>query len=80
MIVNVTQQCINEGEKGNPNNCPVALAIQKEGLMCSVHPEDVRFDHYGPVDLPQDSIDWITSFDDGQEVEPFSFVVGHLRS
>ena len=80
MLVEVTQENINQGVAGNPESCPVALAMEKNGfedvevgdtLMCySQQPSSLQF--YTPVCIKVDSpiSQWIYDFDGGEEVFP----------
>ena len=79
MLVEVTQENINQGVAGNQESCPIALAMQENGF------ENVRVDgrhifyiyQPNPLELHVATINnnflvrkWIHDFDGGEEVFP----------
>jgi len=80
-VLEITQDDINEGERGSPTRCPVAKAMRR--LMGPFHgtPEvknrsvSVRALYLGRVRfwLPFAVIDKIAHYDLGGEMRPFSF-------
>lgn len=81
MIINVTQEHIDKGKRGRACGCPVALAVLellnvKYGLV-SVSPYTlyIEINNYRPFRLPPEATRFVSLFDDGQEVSPFTFEV-----
>jgi hypothetical protein len=79
MIINVTQDHINQGSRKTAKVCPVALAFSDVGLKNPVvgttgvtyeHPDD---DSRVLSDLPAWVGYRIRRFDEGEGMEPFSF-------
>lgn len=89
--VHVTQKDIEEGIRGGPHSCPVALAIVRRleptdpGIVPSVLPSQVYLDRRldsgtlvqddKGVPLPARVREWIKAFDDGNPVAPISFTI-----
>ena len=84
MIVNVTQEDIQHGQRAKTNACPVALAIKQTiGPFWRVSvishnayfyrdtAEEIRL-------LPQETTEFIKAFDAGNIVAPFSFEIDDL--
>lgn len=92
VLVEVTADDIKQGQRDNCLDCPVARALNRAfnlGPAC-VDTDIFYFDWgYDTHSLPEEVTEFIVNFDDGQQVEPFSFVVdvgpydffpaGHLR-
>ena len=78
MKVNVTRQDIDQGERANCCNCPVARAIarlvpegdQVEVLYASILRRGLQC---RIVRIPEEVRDFIKKFDRGRWVKPFSF-------
>jgi len=82
-LIEVTQVHINDAIRGiqvGTSLNPVALALTEAvGLPMSVHgntaePTYQRFERR--IRLPKGCVDWITEFDKGHKVQPFSFTIG----
>ena len=75
--VNVTDAHIEEGEVGDGNYCPIALALLGMGLgRVEVDGAYARFyvgHKYYSMALPDNAQSFISWFDDGQDAEPFCF-------
>jgi hypothetical protein len=78
MLVKVTQEHIDDGCPGDPEYCPVALALHALGFaQATVGHETVRL-HGGysekSIEMPGDAVRWIAEYDDEPRLgEPFSF-------
>jgi hypothetical protein len=76
MLINVTQDDIDKGEPCRAFCCPIALAIERQTKAL---PESVvvyRQITIGSkfiMDSPPEVLNFIDKFDDGKNVEPFSF-------
>ncbi len=73
----VTESHIKAGVKGNPNRCPVALAI-KEKLNPAVHVAiGLDYANIGEQShgLPPAALWFATSFDCGHKVHPIDFTL-----
>lgn len=76
--IRVTQEDIDNGERGNCELCPIAHAMSRE-LGCAVDvsgPCAVVYIH-GPVEipLPQEARNFILDFDNVEPVQPFEFQI-----
>jgi len=81
MLIKITQDDIDTGQKNHCNNCPVALAVQRisvKHILCHVMLDRV----YGMDSdtntvwirlLPSHVQLFIANFDDGKYVKPFEF-------
>lgn len=76
VTVSVTQEDIDYGEAGHYEKCTVALALYRatgevwhvSGLQAH------RASHNSPnITLPSTASDFVTAFDNGELVKPFSF-------
>lgn len=86
-IIDVNQQCIDDGEAGACYTCPVALAFSNAGFdECRVDVTSVAFkafwsynDDYmfwsNSIPLPISVEQFINFFDLGLEVSPFTFTI-----
>lgn len=80
LTVDVTQEDINHGERGNCNSCPVARAIQRAsghecragGSQITIKPENGRNLY---LVTPEAAWRFMYDFDMGRKVEPFSFTL-----
>ncbi len=72
--VTVTQDCINEGVRGNNKCCPIALALKNEFPDIDVRHEALYRDQFAGY-LPTDAIKFIHDFDNGALVEPIEFTI-----
>ena len=79
MLVEVTQENINQGFAGNYESCPVALAMQDNGLKRVVVTNWIAYDQKlflfqlpTRVYLKLDTliVEWIKDFDGGKKVFP----------
>ena len=76
MIVKVGHNHIEDGERGCPNSCAVALAVSEaSGYYCEVGHDYILVHgaHRAYYDTPQPVREWIDRFDGGTVVEPFEF-------
>lgn len=75
MTINVTQEHIKQGCRVNCAKCPVALALkERTGDLWLVGGSYIRRNgHNDLIELPAVVTQWILDFDDGIEVQPFSF-------
>ena len=78
MKIEVTQDHIDRGRKQCRTGCPVALALEAEGICAAVGPAyiSVYTGDENPVDYyctPQKVTDFVHAFDDDKLVGPFSF-------
>jgi hypothetical protein len=76
MRIRVTQECINDGVQCDCRACPVALAIRRKYPKrdVSVYRDEMLLRHpYRKISLPQRACDFITAFDEGMPIKPFSF-------
>lgn len=87
LYVQVTQEDIDHGCKGNSGNCPIARAIRRETLsilpryiirVCSseilLHSE-LSFYLSGIRSTPEVVATFIRRFDNGESVIPFNFIL-----
>ncbi len=84
-VINVTEDEIKQGERNSASNCPLAIAIQKQltnkygqKKMALIGANNLTiythgFKHRKVVPLPIKAREFITAFDSGNEVHPFSF-------
>ena len=79
LVINVTQECIDQEKAGDCGKCPVALAMMHAGLLeITVHPSYVTFSRLGKfynVDLPDRIMKFVYQFDCGREVQPTQFEI-----
>ena len=83
ITVHVTDEDIEEGEKGNAARCPIALAARREYMdysrffvSYSWMEIGVRFNYDDGIHiytLPEGAKRFITAFDSGLPVAPFKF-------
>jgi hypothetical protein len=78
MIITVTKQDIQEGQRRDPEQCAIARALVRAGLdHCGVMgPSLMVADRWGRLTsmlLPEAVSDWIFHFDAGNPVSPISF-------
>ena len=79
MKIQVTQQHIDYGVRGSTTSDPVALAMKDAGLIKPwASPSYLAWrkdnkDYYVP--LPEGVLGFMKEFDNGVEVEPFTFEV-----
>lgn len=78
MRIDVTQEDIDQGTRGQCKLCPVALAISRaSGFTAFVRFGVTLFDDYRleveRSGLPQAAVDFICKFDSELPVQPFSF-------
>lgn len=82
MIINVTQENIDNGERMQSELCPIALAIAK------AFPDEVNIDaDYGEVNISGKVYQmtntcqiFMKSFDEGQPVIPFQFRLMRVKN
>lgn len=73
--IDVTYTDIKKGVRNSLHNCPIALAAKRAGL------KDVVVDGYSIAisnlcrTLPQKVSTFVSKFDHGDKVEPFSFTI-----
>ncbi|MCY4259166.1 MAG: hypothetical protein OXC91_02725 [Rhodobacteraceae bacterium] len=73
--VEITSGCILQGTENEPNSCPVAIGMRRKGVLCEVHPCDIRFPDGTSVPTPTAVHDFVRRFDAGLPVEPFNFEI-----
>lgn len=85
MKVDVTQEDIDRGMPKRCSFCPVAKAIQRAtgnkyfyvavsgSELCDSVRAVTRTDYIDAIDLPPEVLVFLTRFDAGKPVEPFSF-------
>lgn len=86
MIITVTQDDIDKGCKGKAQACAIARALVRtvpnaaEAVVCIFFQViDVHGHNLLECDIPDHVGDWITRFDNGKHVEPFSFWIGEAE-
>jgi hypothetical protein len=76
--INVTAECIADGEKSRCDRCPIALAVQQafpDHHLVFVNATSVRVyspDEWYRADLPDDGVEFVTLFDASEPVGPFT--------
>lgn len=74
MLIKVTQDHIDRGEKDNCLGCPVALALAEAiGEEINVQTDEFEGPDSGTIDLPDSVKLFVDSFDEGLPVHPFEF-------
>lgn len=80
MIINVTEVDILCGKKKSCTHCPVAYAVKratgrKRNVVVDGQYLTIGLDRQNEQEiyLPKKARDFISKFDDGQKVKPFSF-------
>lgn len=73
MKISITRQHIKHGKRDRATLCPIALACKEKGFKrIKIHYDEFEIDgHIGY--LPQKACQFITAFDKGLPVEPFTF-------
>lgn len=81
LVVEVTEQDIVNGERGNPFGCPVSIAAQRVVGECGVTPYRLvlRQPQGVTYQTPPDAAQWIRAFDRRQPVAPATFTFGTVR-
>lgn len=78
MTIHVIQEDINNGKRMHCSDCPVALAVKRKFNLPSyavvVSHSTIRFDN-NVVTIPEIVSDFISKFDNGRYVTPFSFEI-----
>ena len=84
MLVEVTQENINQGIFKDSNSCPVALAMQDKGFEnVQVEPWHIFYDqqptplqfHVAKIEMDTLIRKWIYDFDGGEEVFPIKIEI-----
>ena len=80
MLINVTQEHIDNGLKRTCGKCPVALALLSAGAPDPFVGKDMVWIDFSDPDcmgivLPKEAHNFIHEFDEGKKVEPFSFTL-----
>ena len=84
--IRVTEQDIENGQKGSCRKCPVALALRKHypdnDLLVGAHDVDIYLDGVAfssnnlvTYKFPSEVTQFIGDFDDGKPVSPIEFVI-----
>lgn len=77
VTIEVTQEDIDNGEQKNFKSCPVAIAISRTiGQPAQVDQESVSLvltPWDDSIEIPGRASNFISSYDDGDPVSPFSF-------
>ena len=84
--INITNEDITMGDMGCENSCPIALALRHEydTTNVSVIMEDIPYIYVNDdeLDMTSDMRDivseFITKFDSGQEVKPFTLEIDSI--
>lgn len=72
--IEVTQEDIENGVPCKSLYCPIALAVSRKlGIPVYIGIYTVCAEHNDLAKLPYKATKWITQFDIGRKVEPFSF-------
>lgn len=81
MLIDVTQECIDKGERGSMGFCPIALAIGNLGIEhCWVGRHKVIFDYDTEAALPEIAMQFVRAFDEGEAaVQPIQFEIERVR-
>lgn len=66
MVIAVTADDIRKGKRGSPKDCPVALALSREGIILTL----VQFAY---LPCMRTVFRFMCDFDMGRKVEPFEF-------
>lgn len=73
--IEVTDEDIRQGVKGQCGRCPIALAAARAGIKdVTVGSYTMKIKHLF-IHLPRNVSEFINRFDDGLPVQPFSFVI-----
>ena len=78
-LIPVTEEHIKNGKAKDPSCCPVALAVKERMAVkdvfanCYTIRGDIDYSHGFCVRAPDSVYDFITKYDRGEPVEPFSF-------
>ena len=84
MLVEVTQEHMNQAVYFSPSSCPIALAIQENGFAnVRVDIQYISYDYkpapfqYHFVEIKMDTrvIRWLNDFDSGEEVFPIKIEI-----
>lgn len=80
VTINVTQEDIDHGEKGNCSRCPVALAASRVLYHPTIWPCGIWFGrpcsmNRCSVPTPPEVTKFVSDFDSDRPVEPFSFTL-----
>jgi len=76
-LIDVTQECINNGTPGNPASCPIAKAIKN----LSVDFWDLGVTNYyirinsSYCKVPEEAMNFIDDYDNDKPVKPFKFIL-----
>ena len=78
MNITVTKNDIEQGQRRDPEQCAIALALVRAGLQHFgvMGPSVMVADRWGRLTslrIPEAVSDWIFNFDAGNEVSPISF-------
>src|SRR4051812_35145467 len=78
MNIRVTSNDIEDGQRHDPERCPVARALSRAGvlhfgvMLASIVVADGH-GHVTSLPLPRQVTDWILDFDNRRSVQPMSF-------
>ena len=88
MLVEVTQENINQGVVDSCNSCPIALAMQDKSfenvkvgtqyIFCNYQPTPFQ-SHVAVIKNDTRVIRWINDFDGGKEVFPIKININEER-
>lgn len=74
MRITVTQQDIDKGEQGEAKHCPIARALKRAtGEQCLVASKICFIGDREDIPLPENAQSFVSDFDCGFPVKPFSF-------
>ena len=82
-VLAVNRDCLVNGRRGAPDFCPIALAAKNIGLKgiavgpgtMSFYDLTVNHNERLRANLPLEAKNFISAFDDGHDVQPFTFTV-----
>jgi hypothetical protein len=79
MKITVTQQHIDQGQKGSPTRDPIAFAMADAGLESPnagvTHLRWYKDGRRQYVEVPREVYDFMLNFDTGRAVKPFEFQI-----
>lgn len=82
MNISITQFDIDLGTRGSASSCPIALAFERmTGYPCIVRRGCIVFNSGGArvYILPDAANEFVSRYDTGDPVEPFSFTIFFTR-
>jgi len=87
LVINLIQEDIDNGECMNPFDCPISKAVNRLYPISTWNPDEYLETITGPTSirhgnlnqrenyvLPIEAIEFVKNFDNGNYVEPFTFI------